>query len=56
MLVDVRSSSPSLLAHARWFLFVGWWLGLIWLTSAMLCVTGIFLLVGLPMLNARDWL
>jgi uncharacterized membrane protein YccF (DUF307 family) len=52
VMVEVRSSGPSFLARALWFIFVGWWLGLIWLhIGYALCVTGIFLPVGLLMLN-----
>ncbi len=51
-MVEVRSSGPSFLARALWFIFVGWWLGLIWLhIGYALCVTGIFLPVGLLMLK-----
>jgi uncharacterized membrane protein YccF (DUF307 family) len=52
VMLDVRSLGPSLLIRALWFIFVGWWLGLIWLhIGYALCVTGIFLPVGLLMLN-----
>ena len=52
VMVDVQNSGPDLLARALWFIFVGWWLGLIWLHIGFaLCLTGIFLPVGLLMLN-----
>lgn len=52
VMVDVQNSGPGLLSRALWFLFIGWWLGLIWLhIGYALCVTGIFLPVGLLMLN-----
>jgi len=30
VMVEARSSGPSFLARALWFIFVGWWLGIIW--------------------------
>lgn len=52
MMVDVQNAGPGLLARALWFIFIGWWLGLIWLHIGFaLCLTGIFLPVGLLMLN-----
>jgi len=52
VVVEARSSGPGFLARALWFIFVGWWLGLIWLHIGFaLCLTGIFLPVGLLMLN-----
>lgn len=53
MMVDVQHSVPGLLARALWFIFIGWWLGLIWLHIGFaLCITGLFLPVGLLMLNS----
>lgn len=52
VMVDVQDSGPGWLVRALWFIFIGWWLGLIWLHIGFaLCVTGIFLPVGLLMLN-----
>lgn len=52
VMVDVPDSGPGILARALWFIFIGWWLGLIWLHIGFaLCITGIFLPVGLLMLN-----
>ena len=52
VMVDVQHPGPGLLTRALWFLFIGWWLGLIWLHIGFaLCLTGIFLPVGLLMLN-----
>jgi uncharacterized membrane protein YccF (DUF307 family) len=45
-------SSPNFLLRALWFIFIGWWAGLIWLHIGFaLCVSVIFLPVGLMMLN-----
>ena len=52
LMVDVQKAGPSFMARALWFIFIGWWLGLIWLHIGFaLCLTGIFLPVGLLMLN-----
>jgi len=52
LLVSVSSTGPNVLLRALWFIFIGWWLGLIWLhVGYALCVTGIFLPLGLLMLN-----
>jgi uncharacterized membrane protein YccF (DUF307 family) len=52
VMVDVQHSGPGWLSRALWFIFIGWWLGLIWLhIGYALCLTGIFLPVGLLMLN-----
>jgi uncharacterized membrane protein YccF (DUF307 family) len=45
-------SPPNFLLRALWFIFIGWWAGLIWLHIGFaLCVSVIFLPVGLMMLN-----
>ena len=50
--INVKRSGPRMLVRAIWFLFVGWWFGLIWLhIGYVLCATGLFLPVGLMMLN-----
>lgn len=45
-------SSQNVLLRALWFIFFGWWMGLIWLhIGFVLCATVIFLPIGLLMLN-----
>jgi len=52
VMVSVSSPGQNVLLRALWFIFIGWWLGLIWLhVGYALCMTGIFLPVGLLMLN-----
>jgi uncharacterized membrane protein YccF (DUF307 family) len=52
VMVNVSRPEPNLLLRALWFIFIGWWVGLIWLhIGYALCLTGIFLPVGLVMLN-----
>lgn len=52
MMVSVGSPGPNILLRALWFICIGWWLGLIWLhIGYALCLTGIFLPVGLIILN-----
>jgi uncharacterized membrane protein YccF (DUF307 family) len=52
LMVNVGSSTPNIFLRVLWFICIGWWLGLIWLhIGYTLCVTGIFLPVGLVMLN-----
>ncbi|HZR39489.1 MAG TPA: hypothetical protein VFB12_05190 [Ktedonobacteraceae bacterium] len=50
--INVKSSNPGILIRAIWFICIGWWFGLIWLhIGYALCATGLFLPVGLMMLN-----
>lgn len=50
--VNIQNNQPNIVLRALWFIFIGWWLGLIWLHLAyVLCVSVIFLPIGLLMLN-----
>jgi len=50
--VESSSSSPGLLIRILWFIFVGWWLGLIWVLVAWFFnLTIIGLPLGLAMIN-----
>ena len=52
VIVNVQNNQPNLILRALWFIFIGWWAGLIWLHVAyVLCVSIIFLPIGLIMLN-----
>lgn len=51
-MVHVENKQVNILLRALWFVFVGWWAGLLWLHLAyILCVSVIFLPIGLMMLN-----
>jgi uncharacterized membrane protein YccF (DUF307 family) len=51
-MVNVQNNQPNPILRALWFIFIGWWAGLIWLHVAyVLCVSIIFLPIGLIMLN-----
>ncbi len=52
VMVNVQNNQPNFVLRILWFIFVGWWVGLIWLHLAyVLCVSVIFLPIGLLMLN-----
>ncbi len=47
-----ENRQPNIVLRFLWFIFVGWWLGLIWLHIGFaLCASVIFLPFGLLMLN-----
>jgi uncharacterized membrane protein YccF (DUF307 family) len=51
-LVYEQSSRPGCLLQLLWFVFVGWWLGLLWVALAwLMCVSIIGLPLGITMLN-----
>ena len=51
-LVYEQSSRPGCLLQLLWFVFVGWWLGLLWVTLAwLMCVSIIALPLSITMLN-----
>jgi uncharacterized membrane protein YccF (DUF307 family) len=50
--VNVGKTGPNFLVRAIYFVFIGWWLGFLWLNAGyFLCVTVIGLPIGLVMLN-----
>jgi uncharacterized membrane protein YccF (DUF307 family) len=52
-MIHVTTSHGNLLLRAVWFVFIGWWLGLLWTLVAWLFnLTLIGLPVGVMMLNA----
>jgi uncharacterized membrane protein YccF (DUF307 family) len=52
VVVNIQKNQPNIVLRVLWFIFVGWWVGLIWLHLAyVLCVSVIFLPIGLLMLN-----
>jgi len=49
---ETSQSGPSLLIRVLWFLFIGWWLGLIWVLIAWFFnLTIIGMPLGLAMIN-----
>ena len=51
-LVYEQSSRPGCLLQLLWFVFVGWWLGLLWVALAwLMCVSIIALPLSITMLN-----
>ncbi len=49
----VAAGQPPFLLRAIYFIVIGWWASLIWAALAwLLCMTIIFLPIGIPMLNA----
>ncbi|MEL7592005.1 MAG: YccF domain-containing protein [Anaerolineaceae bacterium] len=50
---ETMQSGPGLLIRILWFIFVGWWLGLIWVVAAWFFnLTIIGLPLGLAMINS----
>lgn len=50
--IEQRDSSPSILARAVWFIFIGWWATGIWLGIAwLLNLTIIGIPIGFKMIN-----
>jgi uncharacterized membrane protein YccF (DUF307 family) len=50
--VNVRQSGPGFLTRALYFLFIGWWFGLLWLNIGFgLCIFIVTIPLGLVMLN-----
>lgn len=52
VVVNVQNQGPGFLVRALYFIFIGWWAGLIWLNIGYsLCLTVFLLPLGLVMLN-----
>lgn len=52
VMVNQTKTGPGILARVIWFVFIGWWLGLIaTYVGYLLCLTVILLPVGLTLLN-----
>lgn len=54
--VNIADNTPSFALRVIWYIFIGWWLGAWWLFFGyFLCLTVIFLPLGLVMLNRLPW-
>jgi uncharacterized membrane protein YccF (DUF307 family) len=53
----ISMNQPPFLIRAIYFILIGWWASLIWAALAwVLCLTIIFLPLGIPMLNALPFI
>jgi uncharacterized membrane protein YccF (DUF307 family) len=50
--LNINQQGPNFLIRALWYVWIGWWLGGMWLTFGYLCcLTGIGIPLGLIVLN-----
>jgi uncharacterized membrane protein YccF (DUF307 family) len=56
VVVNINKPNPSFFVRVLWYLFIGWWLGILWLNVGyFFCFTVIGLPLGLIMLNRLPW-